>query len=77
PVGGVIARRTVQVGQRVAPGAALMTVVPLDQVWVEANFKEGQLRKMRIGQPVKMTADLYGSSITYHGTVAGLDAGPG
>ncbi|MDH1179850.1 efflux RND transporter periplasmic adaptor subunit [Achromobacter mucicolens] len=77
PVGGVIARRTAQVGQRVAPGAALMTVVPLDQVWVEANFKEGQLRKMRIGQPVKMVADLYGSSVTYHGTVAGLDAGTG
>ena len=60
PVGGVVARRSAQVGQRVAPGAALMTVVPLDQVWVEANFKEGQLRKMRIGQPVKMNADLYG-----------------
>ena len=66
-----------QVGQRVAPGAALMTVVPLDQVWVEANFKEGQLRKMRIGQPVKMNADLYGTSVTYHGTIAGLDAGTG
>ncbi len=77
PVGGVIAGRSAQVGQRVAPGAALMTVVPLDQVWVEANFKEGQLRKMRIGQPVKMVADLYGSSVTYHGTVAGLDAGTG
>jgi len=77
PVGGVIARRSAQVGQRVAPGAALMTVVPLDQVWVDANFKEGQLRKMRIGQPVKMVADLYGSAVTYHGTVAGLDAGTG
>ena len=54
-----------------------MTVVPLDQVWVEANFKEGQLRKMRIGQPVKMNADLYGTSVTYHGTIAGLDAGTG
>ena len=77
PVGGVVARRSAQVGQRVAPGAALMTVVPLDQVWVEANFKEGQLRKMRIGQPVKMNADLYGTSVTYHGTIAGLDAGTG
>ena len=76
PVGGVVARRSAQVGQRVA-GAALMTVVPLDQVWVEANFKEGQLRKMRIGQPVKMNADLYGTSVTYHGTIAGLDAGTG
>ena len=72
-----VARRSAQVGQRVAPGAALMTVVPLDQVWVEANFKEGQLRKMRIGQPVKMNADLYGTSVTYHGTIAGLDAGTG
>ncbi|WP_334163281.1 HlyD family efflux transporter periplasmic adaptor subunit, partial [Achromobacter insolitus] len=77
PVGGVVARRSVQVGQRVSPGSALMTVVPLDQVWVEANFKEGQLRKMRIGQPAKMVADLYGSSVTYHGTIAGLDAGTG
>jgi membrane fusion protein (multidrug efflux system) len=77
PVGGVVARRSVQVGQRVAPGSALMTVVPLDQVWIEANFKEGQLRKMRIGQPAKMVADLYGSSVTYHGTIAGLDAGTG
>lgn len=77
PVAGIVARRSVQVGQRVAPGSALMTVVPLDQVWVEANFKEGQLRKMRIGQPAKLVADLYGSSVTYHGTVAGLDAGTG
>jgi len=77
PVSGVIARRSAQVGQRVAPGNALMTVVPLDQVWVEANFKEGQLRKMRIGQPVKMVADLYGSSVTYHGKISGLDAGTG
>ncbi len=77
PVNGVIARRSVQVGQRVAPGSPLMTVVPLDQVWVEANFKEGQLRKMRIGQPVKLKADLYGGSVEYRGTVAGLDAGTG
>jgi membrane fusion protein (multidrug efflux system) len=77
PVSGVIARRSAQVGQRVAPGNALMTVVPLDQVWVEANFKEGQLRKMRIGQPVKMVADLYGSAVTYHGKISGLDAGTG
>jgi len=77
PVSGVIARRSAQVGQRVAPGNALMTVVPLDQVWVEANFKEGQLRKMRIGQPVTMVADLYGSSVTYHGKISGLDAGTG
>jgi membrane fusion protein (multidrug efflux system) len=54
-----------------------MNVVPLDQVWVEANFKEGQLRQMRVGQPVTLTADLYGSSVTYHGRVVGLDAGTG
>lgn len=77
PVDGMIARRSAQVGQRVAPGATLMNVVPLDQVWVEANFKEGQLRHMREGQPVTMTADMYGSSVKYHGKVIGLDAGTG
>ncbi|OZI61354.1 HlyD family secretion protein [Bordetella genomosp. 11] len=77
PVTGMVARRSVQVGQRVAPGNTLMNVVPLNQLWVEANFKEGQLREMRVGQPVKLTADLYGGSVTYHGTVVGLDAGTG
>jgi membrane fusion protein (multidrug efflux system) len=77
PVTGMVARRSVQVGQRVAPGNTLMNVVPLDQVWVEANFKEGQLRDMRVGQSVDLTADLYGGSVTYHGKVVGLDAGTG
>lgn len=77
PVDGVVARRSVQVGQRVAQGNALMSVVPLDQIWVEANFKENQLRDMRIGQPVTLAADLYGGAVVYHGTVAGLDAGTG
>ncbi|AZY49499.1 HlyD family secretion protein [Bordetella avium] len=77
PVDGLVARRSVQVGQRVAPGAVLMNVVPLDQVWVDANFKEGQLRHMRVGQPVTMTADLYGSSVQYHGKIVGMDAGTG
>ncbi|MBV7487015.1 HlyD family efflux transporter periplasmic adaptor subunit [Bordetella sp. BOR01] len=77
PVDGLIARRSVQVGQRVAPGSTLMNVVPLDQVWVEANFKEGQLRRMHPGQSVTLTADMYGNSVTYQGTVAGLDAGTG
>ncbi|OZI19436.1 EmrA/EmrK family multidrug efflux transporter periplasmic adaptor subunit [Bordetella genomosp. 9] len=77
PVTGMVARRSVQVGQRVAPGNTLMNVVPLDQVWVEANFKEGQLREMRVGQPATLTADLYGGSVTYHGKVIGLDAGTG
>ncbi len=61
PVSGYVAKRTVQVGQRVAPGAPLMSIIPLDQVWVDANFKEVQLRKMRIGQPVTLTADAYGT----------------
>ncbi|EGJ10241.1 MULTISPECIES: HlyD family efflux transporter periplasmic adaptor subunit [Rubrivivax] len=77
PITGQVARRSVQVGQRVAPGTALMSVVPLEQVWVEANFKEGQLRDMRIGQPVKLSADLYGSRVEYEGRVAGVGAGTG
>ena len=77
PVAGFVARRNVQLGQRVGPGAALMAVVPLDQVWVDANFKEPQLSRMRAGQPVKLTADLYGTKIIYHGTVAGFGAGTG
>jgi membrane fusion protein, multidrug efflux system len=77
PVRGYVAKRSVQVGQRVAPGAPLMAVVPLDEVWVEANFKEVQLRDMRIGQPARLTADLYGSRVEYRGRVAGLAAGTG
>ena len=68
PVSGFVARRNVQLGQRVAPGAPLMAVVPLDQVWVDANFKEPQLAHMRVGQPVTLTADLYGGKVAYHGT---------
>ena len=71
PVSGYVAKRTVQVGQRVAPGAPLMSIVPLDQLWVDANFKEVQLRSMRIGQPVTLTADAYGDAVTYHGTDRG------
>jgi membrane fusion protein (multidrug efflux system) len=77
PVGGYVARRSVQVGQRVAPGAPLMAIVPLEDLWVDANFKEVQLRDMRIGQPVRLTADLYGGSVEYRGRVAGLGAGTG
>jgi membrane fusion protein (multidrug efflux system) len=77
PVAGLVAKRSVQLGQSVAPGAALMAIVPLDEVWVDANFKESQLARMRIGQPATVTADLYGDRITYHGTVAGLGAGTG
>jgi membrane fusion protein, multidrug efflux system len=77
PVTGYVAQRTVQVGQRVSPGAALMSVVPLDQVWVDANFKEWQLRHIRVGQPVELTADVYGTAVVYHGWVAGFTPGTG
>ena len=77
PVSGFVARRNVQLGQRVSPGAPLMAVVPLDQVWVDANFKEPQLAHMRVGQPVSLTSDLYGNKVTYHGKVVGFGAGTG
>jgi membrane fusion protein, multidrug efflux system len=77
PVTGYIAKRTVQVGQRVQPGAALMAVVPLHEVWVDANFKETQLKHMRIGQPVEITSDVYGSSVKYKGQVESLGVGTG
>ena len=77
PVSGHVAKRAVQVGQRVQPGAPLMAVVPLSQVWVDANFKETQLTNMRIGQPVTLTSDLYGSHVEYHGKVEGLGVGTG
>ena len=77
PVDGVIASRQVQVGQRVQTGAALMSVVPVDKVYVDANFKETQLAKVRIGQPVELKSDLYGSKVVYHGKVTGLAGGSG
>jgi membrane fusion protein (multidrug efflux system) len=77
PVDGVVAQRTVQIGQQVAPGTPLMAVVPLQSVWIDANFKEGQLEDMRIGQPVEVTADIYGGGVTYHGKIVGLGAGSG
>jgi membrane fusion protein, multidrug efflux system len=77
PVAGFIARRNVQLGQRVAPGTPLMAVVPLDQVWVDANFKEPQLARMRVGQPVTLSADLYGGRVLFHGHVVGFGAGTG
>lgn len=77
PVTGYVAKRTVQVGQRVQPGAALMAVVPLHQVWVDANFKETQLTHMRIGQPVEITSDVYGGSVKYKGQVESLGVGTG
>ncbi|WP_028216710.1 EmrA/EmrK family multidrug efflux transporter periplasmic adaptor subunit [Paraburkholderia oxyphila] len=77
PVTGYVAKRSVQVGQRVSPGTPLMSVVPLNAVWVDANFKEVQLKHMSIGQPVEMTADVYGSSVVFHGKVVGFSAGTG
>ncbi|EAY71695.1 Multidrug resistance efflux pump [Burkholderia dolosa AU0158] len=77
PVTGYVAKRSVQVGQRVSPGAPLMAIVPLDGVWVDANYKESQLRNMRIGQPVTLTADVYGDKVRYHGRVVGFSAGTG
>ncbi|MDA8456780.1 efflux RND transporter periplasmic adaptor subunit [Acidovorax sp. GBBC 3334] len=77
PVDGYVAKRTVQLGQRVAAGAPLMTIVPLNQVWVDANFKENQLRNLRLGQPATLTADLYGKKVEYTGKVAGLGVGTG
>ncbi len=74
---GYVAKRSVQVGQRVAAGAPLMAVVPLDQVWVDANFKEVQITHMRIGQPVTLEADVYGSKVKYTGKVEGFSAGTG
>jgi membrane fusion protein (multidrug efflux system) len=77
PVDGVVAQRTVQLGQQVAAGTPLLAVVSLSDVWVDANFKEVQLQDMRIGQPVTVTADIYGGKVTYHGRVEGLGAGSG
>jgi len=77
PVDGVIAKNTVEVGQRVATGAPLMTVVPIQTAYVDANFKEVQLRKVRLGQPVTLTSDLYGGGVKFHGHVTGIAGGTG
>ena len=77
PVTGYVAQRHVQLGQRVQPGAALMTVIPLEQAWVEANFKETQLAKMRLGQPVTLTSDVYGDDVEYSGKLSSLGLGTG
>ncbi|MDB5859772.1 MAG: secretion protein HlyD family protein [Ramlibacter sp.] len=77
PVDGYVAKRTVQLGQRIAAGTPVMSIIPLNQVWVDANFKEVQLRKIRLGQPVTLIADIYGKKVEYKGTVAGLGVGTG
>jgi membrane fusion protein, multidrug efflux system len=77
PVTGYVARRQVQLGERIQPGEPLMSIVPLERLRIDANFKEVQLQRMRIGQPVRIVSDLYGSHVEYHGTVAGLGLGTG
>ncbi len=77
PVSGYVAQRSVQVGNSVQAGQQLMTVLPLHNLWIDANFKESQLRHIRIGQPAKIEADIYGGSVEYHGKVIGLGAGTG
>ena len=77
PVTGYVAKRTVQLGQRVQPGTALMAVIPLNQLWIDANFKETQLHNMRIGQPVEIESDIYGSDVKYSGSIDSIGAGTG
>jgi membrane fusion protein, multidrug efflux system len=77
PIDGVITRRNVQIGQRVAPGTPLMIIVPIGQLYVDANFKEGQLTRVKVGQPVTLKSDLYGGKVEYHGRVVGLSGGTG
>lgn len=77
PVSGYVVRRAVQLGQQVTPGTEMLAIVPMDSVWIDANFKENQLNGLRIGQPVKVSTDMYGSHVEYHGNVQGLTAGTG
>lgn len=77
PIDGVVANRTIQVGQRVAAGTTMMRIVPVNSAYVDANFKEGQLTKVKPGQPVKLTSDLYGDDVEYHGRVVGFSGGTG
>lgn len=77
PLDGVVAQRSVQVGQRVAPGSSLLSVVPVSEIYVDANFKESQLKDVRVGQKATLVSDLYGDKVEYHGTVVGFAAGTG
>ncbi|HEX8958076.1 MAG TPA: efflux RND transporter periplasmic adaptor subunit, partial [Burkholderiaceae bacterium] len=77
PASGYVAKRSVQVGAHIVPGTALLSIVPLDQLWIDANFKESELQNLRIGQPVKIQADIYGGKVEYHGKLVGLAAGTG
>ncbi|WP_288499661.1 HlyD family efflux transporter periplasmic adaptor subunit [uncultured Acinetobacter sp.] len=77
PLDGIVARRSIQIGQRVAPGASLMKIVPIADLYVDANFKESQLKNVKIGQKATLTSDLYGKDVEYHGTVIGFSGGTG
>lgn len=77
PVSGYVAKRNVQLGSHVTPGTPLMSIVPLDQLWIDANFKESELRNIRVGQAATIETDLYGSKVVYHGKVLGMSAGTG
>ncbi|HET9353666.1 MAG TPA: HlyD family efflux transporter periplasmic adaptor subunit [Sphingomicrobium sp.] len=77
PIDGVVTNRQLQVGQRIAAGAAVMTIVPVNSAYVDANFKEGQLARVRPGQTVELTSDLYGTDVVYHGRVVGFSGGTG
>ena len=77
PISGYVVRRAVQLGQQVTPGTEMLAIVPVDSVWIDANFKENELKNLRIGQPVQVSADMYGSHVSYHGKVLGLSAGTG
>ncbi len=77
PVSGYVVRRAVQLGQQVTPSTEMLAIVPVDSVWIDANFKENQLGSLRIGQPAQVSADMYGSHVQYHGKVLGLNAGTG
>ncbi len=77
PITGVVAQRTVQIGQQINAGTPLMAIVPLDRLWVDANFRETQLKDLRIGQPATVVADVYGGDVVYHGRVVGVGAGSG
>lgn len=77
PISGYVVRRAVQLGQQVTPGTEMLAIVPVESVWIDANFKENQLKSLRIGQPAQVSADMYGSHVSYHGKVLGLVAGTG
>ncbi len=77
PVDGIIAQRSVQVGMWLSPSDGLMSIIPLDQIWINANYKETQLSDIRLGQPVRIVSDLYGNSVVFHGKIAGLPGAAG